>query len=141
MDAHTVELYSEQGNTDITDLVVINKTAQCGNCKECNAFCTCGVIVQELSAAHTKTLKDIMAQVMIRLRGLQWEVSTRGTFVKKVKNAKSRSIIPKSNEEFRRLCRWNNDADCRWCLQENSRRYETMTSWDKVAGVPRKIPE
>ena len=33
------------------------------------------------------------------------------------------------------------DADCRKCMQENSRTYETMKSWDQVASEPLKIHE
>ena len=34
MDARTAELYSEQGNTDLTELTVINERTQCENGKE-----------------------------------------------------------------------------------------------------------
>ena len=52
-DARTAELYSKQRNSGITELVVIDETTQCEKCTEHNAkgksFCTCGVILQELS--------------------------------------------------------------------------------------------
>ena len=37
MDARKAELYSKPGNTDITELVVIDVTTQCEKCKEHNA--------------------------------------------------------------------------------------------------------
>ena len=37
--------------------------------------------------------------------------------------------------------RWEKDADCRKCVQENSRAYETMESWDQVARGPQKNPQ
>ena len=58
MGARTAELYSEQGNIDITEFVVIDETKQCEKCKEHNAkgksFCTGGIILQELLAEMTK---------------------------------------------------------------------------------------
>ena len=42
VNARTAELYSKQGNTDITE---IDETTQCGNCKEHiekeESYCTC----------------------------------------------------------------------------------------------------
>ena len=50
----TADLYRKQGNTDITELVVINEMSQCEACKEHNAkgksFCTCGSIVPGMQA-------------------------------------------------------------------------------------------
>ena len=58
VDARTAELYSKQGNIDITEFVVIDETKQCEKCREHNAkgksFCTGGIILQELSAEKTK---------------------------------------------------------------------------------------
>ena len=73
MNARTAELYSEQGNTDLKELMVIDETTQCKKCKEHSAkgksFRTCGVILQEFSTEKTNTLKETTAQVMTRLRG------------------------------------------------------------------------
>ena len=79
--ARTAELYSKQGNTDVTELVDIDETAQFEKCNKLSAkessFCACGVILQELSAEQKKTLKEATAQVMIRSSGLQWLGGTR----------------------------------------------------------------
>ena len=48
-DECTAELYNKQGNTDITELVLIDEMTQCEACKEHNAkeksFCTCEPIL------------------------------------------------------------------------------------------------
>ena len=58
VDGRTAELYSKQGNIDITEFVVIDEITQCKVCEEYNAkgksFCTGGTILQELSAEKTK---------------------------------------------------------------------------------------
>ena len=63
VNTRTAELCSKQGNTDISELPVIDATTQCEKCKEPNAegksFCKYGVIVQELSAENrTNMLKQ-----------------------------------------------------------------------------------
>ena len=49
VNARTAEMLSEQGNSDLTELVVIGVTTQCEACEEHIAkgesFCTCGVIL------------------------------------------------------------------------------------------------
>ena len=67
VNARTAELYSEQCNTDITELAVIDETTQCEKCKEHNAegksFCICGFILQASSAEKRKNmLKDTTAR-------------------------------------------------------------------------------
>ena len=61
VDERTAELYSLQGNIDITEVVVVDEMTQCKTCLEHNAkgkpFCACGLILQELSAGRTETLK------------------------------------------------------------------------------------
>ena len=50
VDARTAELYSREGNTDITELMVIDETTQCDECEhnaKGKSFCTCGVTLQE----------------------------------------------------------------------------------------------
>ena len=49
MNERTAELYSKQGNTDITELVDIDETTQCENCKEHDAK-------QESRFAHVEKL-------------------------------------------------------------------------------------
>ena len=75
----TVDLCSDQGNSDVTELMVIDETTQCENCWEHSAhgmsFCTGGVILQEPSAQKANTLKETTSHVMIRLSGLQWQTS------------------------------------------------------------------
>ena len=82
VNTRTVELYSEQRNTDIIELAVLDETTQGERCKEHHAkgksLCTCGVILPELSAEKTELLKSETAQVMIRLSGLQWRSGARG---------------------------------------------------------------
>ena len=54
----------------------------------------------------------------------------------------SPTSFPKSTEEaYFAVCadRWENDADYRKCMHENSRTCETMESWDQVANRPQKI--
>ena len=77
----TAELCSKQGNTHITEVVVIDEMAQCEVCEEHNAkgksFCKCGSMLQELSADKTETSKVTTKQDMIRV--LQWRQGrTRG---------------------------------------------------------------
>ena len=54
----TAELYSKQGNKDVTELAVFDETTQCETRRRHNAkgmsFCTCGIILHESSAEHTK---------------------------------------------------------------------------------------
>ena len=53
VDARAAELYSKPGNTDITELVVIDETTPCEECQEHNAtrksFCNCGSILQQFA--------------------------------------------------------------------------------------------
>ena len=57
-----LSLYSKQGNTAITELVVLDELTQCNSCKEQFAngksFLTCGLMLQELSAEKTETLQE-----------------------------------------------------------------------------------
>ena len=62
VDERTAELFSKQGNTDITE-VVIDEMALCSVCEEHSAkgksFCKCGsTVLQGLSAEQTKTMKE-----------------------------------------------------------------------------------
>ena len=58
----TAGLYSEQGNTDISELMVIDEMTQCDISEEHYAKgkcpCRCGTILRELSAGTTETLKE-----------------------------------------------------------------------------------
>ena len=106
VDERTAELYSKQGNADI------DETTQCKNCKENNpkykSFCTCGVILQELSAEKTKQLKETTAHVMIRFSGFRWQIRTRGMtrhFSQQGKEPRREVSFPKRTEHTRSLCR------------------------------------
>ena len=52
-------LHSEEGNTDITEVIVIDEIARCKVCKEHGAngksFCKCRIVLQELPAEQTKS--------------------------------------------------------------------------------------
>ena len=76
----TAELHSKQGDIGTTELVVIDETTQCDECKEHKAkgksFYTRGVILEALSAEKTHTLKEATAQLMSRLTSLQWQIRT-----------------------------------------------------------------
>ena len=52
-------LHSEEGNTDITEVVVIDEMTRCKFCNEHNAngksFCKCQIVLQELPAEQTKS--------------------------------------------------------------------------------------
>ena len=53
MIARTAESYSEQGTTDLTEVMVIDEMTQCKVCIQHSAkrksLCTCGAVLQELS--------------------------------------------------------------------------------------------
>ena len=87
-------------------------------------FCTCGVILQEVSAEKTKTSKETTAQVIIRPCGLQWQTRTRG-LSRHVRTAKHhlRKVLNKNFEGC--ADRWKSDADCRKCMQEEGCASET----------------
>ena len=74
VDERTAELCSKQGNTDITELVVIDEMPQFKICKEHSTkgptFCACGSILQELPAQKTETLNKTTRHVMIHLNSL-----------------------------------------------------------------------
>ena len=54
----TAELYSEQGKTDLIELMMIDETMQCAVCQEHNPkgwpFCKCASILSGLEAEKTK---------------------------------------------------------------------------------------
>ena len=55
---------------------------------------------------------------------------------------KREASLPKSTEKSNFVgCaeRWEKDANYRECMQENSRMYETMESWHRIACGPQKI--
>ena len=76
VDARTAEKNSKQGNIDTTELAVIDETTQCEVVQRTHAkgktCCTCGVILQELSAGKANTLKEPTAQELVRASSLQW---------------------------------------------------------------------
>ena len=145
MGARTAEFCSKHGNTDITELVDLDKATQCEKRTENNAegksFCTCGIILQRLSAKTTKTLKEKTAQEMIRLTVLLWKIRTRGL---------SRLIGQTSQDHqtathhfpralgggwFRKFVQLEGiqTQTVESVCKKNSRTYETIASWDKVA--------
>ena len=78
----TAELYSELGNSEITELLIIDQTMQCEMCRDRNGkgrpSRKCGSILPGLDAERKKR-KETTKQVMICLRGLQWQNGrTRG---------------------------------------------------------------
>ena len=132
VDARTVELYSKQGNTDITELIVIGERTQCEIYEERNAkgtsFRTRRVILQELSAERTKSLKETTAQGMIRYSGVKWQTRTRALIkhfsqtAKEYLGAKHHFRIAFRNNFEGCADRWNKDADYRKCVQETAAR-------------------
>ena len=66
VNTRTAKLYSKQGSTDLTVLMVVDEMTQCKVCREHNAegksFCKCGSLLHELSAEKTDTLKETTAQ-------------------------------------------------------------------------------
>ena len=99
VNARTVEVYCKHGNTDISELMVIDEIARSALCQEHNAkgmtFCKCGSFLPELHAGMKETLKDTTKQVMVRLSSLQWRKGrTRGHAgsIQKAQNIKLRSI-------------------------------------------------
>ena len=92
---------------------------------------------------QTKTFKETTGFVMNRLSGLQWQSRTRdltwhlseeGEEYQAAKHhfQKPRNIFESCED------RWNNDADCRECMQENSRKYDTRRVGIKLQVAHRK---
>ena len=75
MDERTAELYSEQGDADITELVDMDEMTTCDSYKEHNAkgksFCACGSILPGPQTGTQGSLKETTKQLMIRGNSLQ----------------------------------------------------------------------
>ena len=108
VDDRTAELYSKQGNCDITELVVTDEVTQCEICEEHMArrmcFCECGSILPEQPSGMKETLKEAPKQAMVRTNGLQWRTRGHAGSLSLSQIQKSKIIKPRNitSETYRR---------------------------------------
>ena len=131
MDKRTAELYCEQGNNDITELLIIDEMMQCQISKK--TLCKMKVLLQMWinSARATssnvgnverndKTGDDSLKQSAVAKRNNKRSCKNAHSRKHRISN---REATLAKNSEKEKTCRL-----CRECMQENSRTYETMKS-------------
>ena len=106
-------------------------------------FCTCGVLLLELSAEKTNVERNNSASddslqrfaVEVGTRGLPRHPGEASHDYQTAKNH-----VPKALGHNFNGCadRRDKDAVDRKCMQDDGRTYETVESWGEVATVPRK---
>ena len=85
------------------------------------SLCKCGSIPPKLQAGMKETLKENKNRTQHQ------------TAMHHFRKAQKKQLASRAE----RLVK---DADYRECMQEDSRTYETMESWDPVAHIPQKTP-
>ena len=105
-------------------------------------FCTCG----SLETEKEETLKETTKLVMIRLSSLQRRKGrTRGhagSLTPESQYHQTESNTPEKHRKSKSQVVQIDEtkvADFRKCMQEDSRTYETMEGWDRIACGPQKI--
>ena len=117
VNTRTAALYSKQGSTDLTELMVVDEMTQCQVCREHNAegksFCKRGPFLQELSSEKTETLKETTAQW--RKGRSQGHAGTLCQASRDYKTAKHH--FGKAQKNNFECCAdgWEKDADYRKC--------------------------
>ena len=129
MHTSTAKLCSEQGKTDLSELMVINEMIQTRQCKWKVPLHTWSNSERRI-AEKSVMLKETTANMMIRSNGLQWRVGTIGLtrHLSQARQEGTKIIISKVEQRDGKT-----DADYRNRTQEDSRTYETKASWDNIA--------
>ena len=110
-------LHSEEGNTDFTEVIVIDEMTRCKVCKERGAngksCCTCRIILQELPAEQTQSLKETTVQVMIRVSSFAWAKIGTGRLTRHLGQGQEYQV---AKHHFRKSSHNCEGFAERWCI-------------------------